>query len=496
MPRLEAVDIVMQFPAVRALDGVTLSFEPGEVHGIIGENGAGKSTLMKILAGIQVPTSGTIRGPEHTPLSLRSVGDALRAGIAMIHQELNLVDTLTAAENIFLGRESTKLGFLDRSQMELRAAEYLSQVGAEFAPRTMVGDLSIAGKQLVEIAKALSYNASVLIMDEPTAVLSERETASLFALIRQLRANGVCVIYISHRLAEVEEICDRISVLRDGRLVASVLRGQAGQSELAGMMVGRPMEDMFPPKPPIRDGQLALEVTDIDDGAYVRGVSLHVRPGEIVGLAGLLGSGRTELAEMIVGARPRAGGTILRNGNPVRCTNPKQAARAGIAYVSEDRKDSGLVLSMSVVENTTLANLDAYCRPLLNRTQEYAAAEHWKQTLDIRAHNLRAPILYLSGGNQQKVSVAKWLEVKPSVLILDEPTRGVDVGAKRELYLLISRLAQDGLACLVISSELPELLGLCHRILVMRHGKIAGEVKDEAMTEEAIMMLAAGVGAA
>lgn len=496
MPRIEVRDIVMQFPAVRALDGVSLSFSAGEVHGIIGENGAGKSTLMRILAGLQLPTSGEILGPEHQRLHFKGVDDALKNGIAMIHQELNLVDTLTVAENIFLGREPTIWGRLDRATMKARSVEFLAQVGAGFGPEVEVGNLSIAGKQLVEIAKALSYEASVLIMDEPTAVLSDKETASLFALIRQLKEKGVAVLYISHRLAEVEEICDRITVLRDGKLVGTVLREEASQTELAGMMVGRPMEDMFPAKLPAPGGTPTLEVRGIDDGAYVRGVDLVLRAGEIVGLAGLIGSGRTELAEMIVGARPRVGGTILREGEPVRCGTPKQAARAGIAYVSEDRKESGLILSMSVIENTTLANIDAYCQPLMNKNREREATESWKQKLDIRAHDLEAPILYLSGGNQQKVAVAKWLELNPKVLILDEPTRGVDVGAKRELYLLIHKLAQDGLACLVISSELPELLGLCHRILVMRHGKIAGEVSAETMSEEAIMVLAAGVEAA
>lgn len=496
MPRLEVRDVSMQFPAVLALDAVSLSFESGEVHGIIGENGAGKSTLMKILAGLQTPTAGEILGQDGQTLHLRSVGDALRAGIAMIHQELNLVDTLTVAENIFLGREPTSFGRLDRAQMRDRASQFLGQVGAGFSPNAMVGELSIAGKQLVEIAKALSYEASVLIMDEPTAVLSERETASLFQLIRELKGKGVTVLYISHRLAEVEEICDRVTVLRDGKVVGAVRQGEANQTEMAGMMVGRPMEDMFPEKAVVPDAPPAFSVQGIGDGRFVKGIDLEVRPGEIVGLAGLLGSGRTELAEMIVGARPRASGTVLRDGKPVACGSPKQAAKAGIAYVSEDRKESGLVLSMSVVENTTLANIDSYCRPLVNRQKERAAAEEWKQKLDIRAHDMSAPILYLSGGNQQKVAVAKWLELNPRVLILDEPTRGVDVGAKRELYLLINRLAQDGLACLVISSELPELLGLCHRILVMRNGKIAGEVRGDSMTEEAVMVLAAGVEAA
>jgi ribose transport system ATP-binding protein len=485
MSRLEVREIVMEFPAVRALDGVSLAFEQGEVYGIIGENGAGKSTLMRILAGLQAPTSGQIlwNGME---IRLRGVADALQRGIAMIHQELNLVDTLSAAENIFLGREKSRLGILDRREMNRRAKEFLGRVGASFGPDILVGELSIAGKQLVEIAKALSYEASVIIMDEPTAVLSDAEARSLFDLIGELRSKGVTVLYISHRLAEVEQICDRVTVLRDGKLVRTLSRGDAGQAELASLMVGRPLGDVFPPKAPPPRAEPALSVRGLGDGVRVMGVDFDLYPGEILGLAGLIGSGRTELAEMIVGIRK--GGEIA--------TSPRGAAERGLAYVSEDRKDAGLVLSMDVVENVTLANLGNYARPLIRRDREEAAARDWVAKLDIRVGDLRAPLLFLSGGNQQKVAIAKWLDLGPRVLILDEPTRGVDVGAKREIYQLVHDLAAKGMACLVISSELPELLGMCHRILVMRHGKIAGEVSGEGMTEEAIMMIAAGVEAA
>jgi ribose transport system ATP-binding protein len=492
MPKLEVRDVVMQFPAVRALDGVSLEFEKGEVHGIVGENGAGKSTLMRILAGLQAPTSGSV-SLDGRPVRLRNVGEALRAGIAMIHQELNLVDSLSAAENIYLGREPTRAGVLNRKRMEAGAREYLEQVGAGFGPEVELGSLSIAGKQLVEIAKALSYEASVLIMDEPTAVLSEAETAKLFALIEALREQGVAVLYISHRLAEVEAICDRISVLRDGRLVRTVRRGEAGQSELASLMVGRPMADMFPPKSFPPENERLLSYRDLSDGERVRGVDLELRPGEIVGVAGLIGSGRTELAEILAGIRRGRAGKGSAQALP---KSPKQAAKHGVAYVSEDRKETGLVLSMNVIENVTLPNLDAYARPFLQKQRERDAAQSWVKRLDIRAHDLQAPVLYLSGGNQQKVSLAKWLELGPRVLLLDEPTRGVDVGAKGELYRLIHGLAQEGMACLVISSELPELIGLCHRVVVMRSGQVVGEVRGEDMTEEKIMILAAGVRAA
>ena len=487
MPRLEVRDIVVQFPAVRALDGVSLDFEEGEVHGIIGENGAGKSTLMRVLAGLQEPTSGSVLCGGEVK-HFRFVGDAVNEGIAMIHQELNLVDTLTAAENVFLGKEPHRFGVLNRAEMNAKTAEYLKRVGASFGPEIEVGKLSIAGKQLVEIAKALSYEASILIMDEPTAVLSEAEAQTLFALIADLKGKGVTVLYISHRLAEVEQICDRISVLRDGKLVQTVGKGESSQSEMASFMVGRPLGDMFPAKTHPPQDNPVLSVRNLSDGLRIFGVDLDLRPGEIVGVAGLIGSGRTELAEMLVGLRKTNVGELSKS--------PGEAAKRGLAYVSEDRKDSGLVLSMDVVENITLANLNAYARPILNKNQEERAAKGWVQKLDIRVGDLRAPVLFLSGGNQQKVSIAKWLELGPKILILDEPTRGVDVGAKRELYQLIHDLAEQGMACLVISSELPELIGLCHRILVMRQGKVVGEVAGEEMSEEGIMMLAAGVQAA
>ena len=487
MPRLEVRDIVVQFPAVRALDGVSLSFEEGEVHGIIGENGAGKSTLMRVLAGLQEPTSGSIYSNESVK-HFRSVGEALKEGIAMIHQELNLVDGLTAAENVFLGKEPHRLGVLNRSEMNAKTAEYLKRVGASFGPEIEVGLLSIAGKQLVEIAKALSYEASVLIMDEPTAVLSETETQNLFSLIGDLKSKGVTVLYISHRLAEVEQICDHISVLRDGKLVNTVRRGESSQSEMATFMVGRPLGDMFPPKSTAPEAEPILSVRNLSDGVRVFGVDLDLRPGEILGLAGLIGSGRTEVAEMLVGLRKTNASQLSRS--------PGEAAKRGLAYVSEDRKDSGLILSMDVVQNVTLPNLQAYARPILRKSEEEKAAKAWIETLDIRAGDIHAPVLFLSGGNQQKVSIAKWLELGPKILILDEPTRGVDIGAKRELYQLIHELAEQGMACLVISSELPELIGLCHRILVMRQGRIVGEVSGEGATEEGIMMLAAGVQAA
>ncbi len=493
MPRLEVRDIVMQFPAVRALDGISLVFEPGEVHGIIGENGAGKSTLMKILSGLQQPTSGTIL-LDDKPIVLGGVRDALAHGIGMIHQELNLVDELTVAENVFLGREIVRGGLLDRSTMRAETQNYLNQVHASFSPNLRVGDLSIAGKQLVEIAKALSSHAQILIMDEPTAVLSDPEADALFELIARLKEQGVTVLYISHRLPEVCAICDRITVLRDGQFVETLAGPEADPRRLASAMVGRELSDFYPPKTPLSEQAPVLEVHNARVFGHVYDASFAVRPGEILGLSGLVGAGRTELAEAMIGVRPFHGEMRI-NGKPVRIKNPRHAMRNGIAYVSEDRKLLGLILSLDTVRNTSMACLPKF-GVIVNRKAERETAARWKEDLDIRVGDMDAPILFLSGGNQQKVSLAKWLETKPKVLILDEPTRGVDVGAKREIYNLIQKLSEEGLACIVISSELPEIIGLCHRAVVMREGRVVGEVEGDSLNEESIMQLAAGVEAA
>ncbi len=487
----------MTFPAVQALDDVSLTFEAGEVHGVVGENGAGKSTLMRILAGLQFPTSGEVH-LNGRPERLGSVRGALEHGIAMIHQELNLVDELDVAENVFLGREITRRGVLDRRSMIAETQALLEEVKAPFGPTARVGSLSIAGKQLVEIAKALAVDAAILIMDEPTAVLSAPEAEALFGLIQRLRDKGVTVLYISHRLPEVLDLCDRISVLRDGKLVASFEpRNEPVDAQtLASSMVGRPMSDMFPAKSVPPSGEPILMVDRASVDGFAEEVSFILRPGEVLGFAGLVGAGRTELAEALFGARPLRSGSIEIAGESVTIRDPSQAMRHGLAYVSEDRKGIGLILSLSCVQNVTLANLRAYCRPVLSSTREQEATARWKSELDIRAGDLDAPVLYLSGGNQQKISLAKWLETDPKILILDEPTRGVDVGAKRELYALIRSLTARGMACIVISSELPEIIGLCDRAIVLREGRAVGEVSGETMTEEAIMRLAAGVEAA
>lgn len=483
----------MTFGAVRALDGVSLSFEPGEVHGIIGENGAGKSTLMKILSGVQRPTSGGVLW-EDKSVELGSVGAAQDLGIVMIHQELNLVGTISVAGNIFLGRELKKGGLLDEAGMNARAKELLDQVGADFGPTALVRDLSVARQQLVEIAKAISFDARVIIMDEPTAVLSDRESEALFALIGRLKERGVTVLYISHRLVEVERLCDRVSVLRDGQFVTTIPQREATPDQMATLMVGRELGDVFPALGPAPKAEPILFAEHLADGHAVEDVSLTLRPGEIVGLAGLIGSGRTETAEMLFGARPRKAGTLKVNGKEVAMKSPKEAVKAGIAYVSEDRKHTGLHLSLSVLQNLSMASLRRHGAYPLQPESEATAAKKGIEELDIRLAHAGIAVGSLSGGNQQKVSIGKWLATEPQILILDEPTRGVDIGAKREIYQLIHNLAASGKACLLISSELNEILGLCHRVIVLREGRVAGELTGK-LEEEAVMKLAAGVTA-
>ena len=480
----------MQFPAVRALDGVSLTTVPGEVHGIVGENGAGKSTLMKILSGVLRPTSGTIL-LDGVPVRLDGVRAGQAHGIAMIHQELNLIDELTVAENVFLGREHSKGGVLLRAQMIEETDALLQQVHAPFPATTRAGELSIAGKQLVEIAKAVAVDASILIMDEPTAVLTEPEADSLFKLIARLKERGTTVLYVSHRLAEVCEICDRITVLRDGQWVATIAAKDTTPREVADLMVGRPLSDFYPEKlPPPGRSTHTFEF----EGPW--GTSISVAPGEILGLAGLVGAGRTEFAEAVFGVRGSNAATIRMDGSLCRITNAGDALKHGIAYASEDRKRLGLHLSLGTIENVTLANLKSYGNWVPDRSQELDSAQSWRQELDIRIGDLQSEVFNLSGGNQQKIAIAKWLETKPRVLILDEPTRGVDVGAKLEIYSVVQRLARDGMACILISSELPEIIALCHRAVVMREGTVVGELSGDDLTEEAVMRLAAGVQAA
>ncbi len=495
---LAVENLTKDFPAVRAVDHVSLSFRRGEVHGIVGENGAGKSTLMKIISGLYQPSAGRLVYGGRT-VTATDPAHALRLGVAMVHQELNLVDTLSVADNVFLGREIAAFGFVNRKESIRQARRHLARVGSETDPALKVGSLSIAQRQLVEVAKALSCDAGVLIMDEPTAVLARPEAERLFGLIGRLRAQGVTVLYISHILPEVLRICDRITVMRDGRVVTTLERAEAGdgpkaEARLASLMVGRPMADHFPARSePGRERVLTVSGLSVE--GRVRDVSFEVRGGEVLGFAGLVGAGRTEMAEAIAGLRRRSAGRVAIEGAELAPDRPAEAVRRGLAYLSEDRRGRGLLMGRSVVENVTIVSLKRYAAPFISRRAELQATLAHAKRLSIKMGRPTDPIDTLSGGNQQKVALAKWLEVEPKVLILDEPTRGLDIAAKEEIYRLIRQLAGRGMACVFISSELNELLGTCHRIAVMRAGRIVKVLEGDGMTEQNVMLHAAGVKA-
>jgi len=497
-PILEMRGISKTFPGVRALREVSLTLYPGEVHSLMGENGAGKSTLMKILSGAyQADPGGEIRidGEAVTidgPLSAKALG------VAVIYQELSLCPSLTVAENIYLGRELRHGGRIDRRGMEAACADVLQRLGAGFGPRTVVDALSIAERQLVEIARAVHARARILVMDEPTTPLSSRETDRLFELIRQLRAEGLAIVYVSHRMAEIYELSDRVSVLRDGSYVGTLERAALSAESLVQMMVGRDLSGFYKKEHrPYDPGRVVMAVRDIGDGRRVRGCSFDLHAGEVLGIAGLVGAGRTELARLIFGADPRSSGALEVDGQPVRLRSPLDAIRAGVVYLTEDRKGRGLFLDMSVRDNINACACSRDARPggVLNlaRARERAAAAI--RDLAIRVPSARVNVGALSGGNQQKVLLSRLLELNPRVLILDEPTRGVDIGAKSEIYRIINDLAARGIGVIVISSELPEIVGTADRVLVMREGELVGELGGYAarpITQEAIIELATG----
>jgi ribose transport system ATP-binding protein len=494
---LEARGIAKRFPGVLALDDVSLAVGRGEVVALIGENGAGKSTLLKILAGVQPPDAGELL-VDGAPVRFRGVEDALGQGIALIHQELNLADNLDVAGNVFLGREPCRLGLLDVRRMHREARAWLQMVGLDLDPSTPLASLPIGRQQLVEIAKALSTNARLLIMDEPTSSLSTRETEILFTVVKALQKRGVSVIWISHRLGEVKELADRVVVLRDGKNAGEIPdRDGIEHDRMIRMMVGRDI-DRLARRPSHAPGAIALAVKDLRTPAHPsHALSLEVRAGEIVGIAGLVGAGRTELLTTLFGVTPALAGSITVNGRPVAFTSPIDAVRAGIALVPEDRKHQGLVVDMTVGENMSLAALwHASQAGFISFPEERRLAAEMIQTLAIKTPSDRQVATYLSGGNQQKVVIAKWLAMKPSVLLLDEPTRGIDVGAKAEIYDLVHRLAGEGLAVLFVSSEMEEILSLADRVIVMHEGRIAGGLEREQLTEENVMRLAAGASAA
>lgn len=494
-PLLEMKDIDKSFSGVKVLEQVQFSLEAGEVHALMGENGAGKSTLMKILNGIYSRDNGTVR-IKGTEQSISSPSAAQELGIVMIHQELNLIPHLTVMENIFLGREFTfgPTRLIRWGKMKQESVRYLSQLGLEIHPETLVGDLSVGQQQLVEIAKALSMNTEILVLDEPTAALTDREIEGLFQVILSLKERGVGMIYISHRMEEIFRICDRITVMRDGRYVGTEEVAHTDMDQIVKMMVGREIKDRFP-KVEIEFGEEKLKVENLSQKGVLHDISFSVRAGEIVGIAGLMGAGRTELAKALFGVTPVDSGQIILQGKPVQIRKPMDAIRAGLALVTEDRKDEGLILSMSVRDNLGMTSLAAVSKlGFLNDTKEDELAESMITSLRIKTPNSGQEVGSLSGGNQQKVVIGKWLATKPEVFILDEPTRGVDIGAKKEIYDLMNRLASEGVAILMISSELPEVLGMSDRILVMREGKLTGHFNREEATQEKIMKCATGGG--
>ena len=492
-PLLVVRDVVKGFPGVKALKGVNLALHPGEVVAIIGENGAGKSTLMKILAGVQRPDSGCIeiRG---RPEIIESVQQALQFGISLIHQELNLADNLDVGANIFLGREPRRFGIIHKRRISQESRKFLAMVGLDVNPETIVRNLSIAQQQMVEIAKALSTNARVLIMDEPTSSLSQHETERLFHVIKDLRARGVCIVYISHRLGEVKELADRVVVLRDGENAGNLAREQITHDAMVRLMVGRDISQFYSRRAHAA-GQQLLDVKNMRTPAHPRHpLSLSIRAGEVVGLAGLVGAGRTELLRVLFGIDQALGGEVRVAGSPITLHSPREAIGAGVALVPEDRKQQGLILEFAVRTNVGLAGLRRNRRPLgfLNFQAERRDSADMIKNLNVKTPHDSQSVQYLSGGNQQKVVLGKWLSLQPRVLLLDEPTRGVDVGAKQEIYSLIDRLAAQGVAILFASSEMEEILGLSDRVLVMHEGRITGELPRERLTEESVMRLATG----
>jgi ribose transport system ATP-binding protein len=486
-------DVVKRFGPVQVLHGVSFALEPGRIYGLLGENGAGKSTLMKIASGYEEPSEGAVEVNGRT-VRLAGPRDGEAEGIVLIHQEFNLAEDLTVAQNIFLGHEKKRGPLLDDAAMRAGAADALKQVGLAVDPDTKVRQLIVAEKQLVEIAKAVARQARLLIMDEPTATLTPTETKRLFDLMRRLKADGVTIVYISHKLDEVEHITDEVIVMRDGRFVARDATANLTRHQMANLMVGREVEDLFPPRRPAPEQGIAplLSVQGLNVPGWAEDVSFDVRPGEILGFAGLVGAGRTELFEGLLGLRPHDARRIELAGRSVRMRSPRHAADLGLTYLSEDRKGKGLHVSFGLTENLTLMDLARYARPWLQRGEERAALKQAVADFGIRTGSLTLRASSLSGGNQQKLALAKVLQPRPRVVVLDEPTRGVDVGAKRDIYFLIDKLAASGCGVVVISSELMELIGLCHRVVVMRAGRLQAVLPADQLTEEALIAHATG----
>jgi ribose transport system ATP-binding protein len=489
---LRAENISKSFGPIEVLSGISLDLKPGEVHAVIGENGAGKSTLMRILSGHLSPTKGSLYLDDQ-PVTFSGPVDAEAKGIVLVHQEILLAEDLTVAQNLFLGREIRRFGLVDDRAMRERARAILGELGTSIDPDREVRRLSIADRQLVQIARALLVPHKAVAFDEPTAVLTPIEAESLFQIIRQLRSNGVAVLYISHRLNEVKAIADRVTVLRDGRFITTRDTEDLEPLDMARLMVGRDMSKLYPEKPATASDQDILSVRNMSVPGYVEDASFSLRRGEILGFGGLIGAGRTELFEGLVGLRPSQG-SITLNGSSVHFSDAREAMAAGVVYLSEDRKGKGLLLRQDLRVNLTLAALEKFGRgPFIDVPAEEKALDAAIKDFDIRTRRRDLLAGQLSGGNQQKLLLAKMMLADPRVVIIDEPTRGVDIGTKEQIYRFIAALAEQGRSVIVISSEMQELIGLCHRVVVMRNGRIAGEVGQAALSEDAIVYLATGV---
>lgn len=478
-----------RFGATHALRDVQLTVRSHEIHAVMGENGAGKSTLMKILSGVYTPDSGETR-LDGNPVAIDNPARARELGINLIYQELSIAPHMTVAQNAFMGSEPRRWGMVDQREMVRRTEAILAQLGARFKADTLAGNLSIAEQQQVEIARALVHDSRILIMDEPTAALSDRETEHLFRIIEQLRDSGIAILYISHRMPEVHRLASRITILRDGAYVGELTHEELEPKRVVQMMVGRPLDDFYQHTRRLTRGPVRLQVDRLA-GGKVKPASFALHASEVTGLAGLVGAGRTELARLVFGADRKRGGTVWLDGTEVAIREPSDAIRLGIGYLPEDRKQLGLFLKLSALENTSMNVLGQHARAgVLDHGALDALTRAEIKRLNVRVPGPGGIVGGLSGGNQQKILLARWLEIRPKVLILDEPTRGVDVGAKSEIYKIIHQLADEGVAILCISSELPELIGICDRVLVMREGELTGEVTGDAITQENIMEMA------
>ena len=492
---LRASNICKSFSTVEVLHKISFEIERGEILGIIGENGAGKSTMMKILAGIHTPTSGEIFF-EGEKVLINKPLDAKKIGISIIPQEFNLINDLSVYDNIFLGSEillSNRL--LNKEEMKKRTRSLLHDLQVEISPDEKIENLSAAEKQMVEISKALAFRSKVLIMDEPTSVLTQHEIDILFDKMRKLKESGLTIIYISHKLKEVKAICDRVLVLRDGDFVLESKVGTISPEEMAKSMVGRELSQVFPEKNTPED-KVVFEVKDLSIPGLLENISFTLKKGEILGLGGLVGAGRTEVAEAIMGLRGISSGEITVNGSKVNIRNPQDAVGVGIGYLSEDRQGSGIITSFSVAHNMTLVSLKKYSDNFIqwiDKIREKESSEKFRNLFNLKTPSLDTELEHLSGGNQQKVSFSKTLDTQPEILIVDEPTRGIDVSAKQEIYQFINSLVQKGLSCIIISSEIEELIGMCNRVVVMHEGKIPGILEEDSINEEEIMLYATGL---